>query len=238
MKSSCGSSSNDPVTTSRQPSPFYRLLWLVAIAVALGGAYWFYTLKTSRPPDPPGVQSIVPPEKVESFKLTDQHGKPFTQADLLGKWTIMLFGYTHCPDFCPTTLAGLNNAYHRLEREAPRLAATTRVVFVSVDPYRDTQPVLGAFVAHFNQTFIGLSGSIKQLHRLTDPLGASFDYSDPVSRAIFPDTARPAQKDYVVDHSSGIYIFDDKARAAAWILPPHSAARIVSVYQLIRREND
>lgn len=238
MNSSRSPLSDDPAATPRHLSLFYRLLWLVAIAVAVGGAYWTYTLKSARPPDPTGVQSIIPPEKTADFKLMDQHGKPFSQDHLLGKWTIMFFGYTHCPDFCPTTLAGLDKAYHQLEKEAPRLATSTQVVFVSVDPFRDTPQVLGDFVAYFNKAFIGVTGTARQLHRLTDPLGASYAYSDPARHAIFPDTARPAEKDYVVDHSSGIYIFDDKARAMAWVLPPHTAARIVSVYRLIRRENE
>ena len=238
MKASRSSSPDNPVTAPPHPPRFYHLIWLVLVVVVLAGVYWYYSLKTARPPDPPGVQSIVPPEKVASFDLMDQHGKPFTEARLLGKWTIMFFGYTHCPDFCPTTLAGLNSAYRRLEQEAPRLAATTQVVFVSVDPFRDTPQLLGDFVSHFNKDFIGVTGSATQLHRLSDPLGASYDYSDPVSHAIFPDSVRPPQKDYVVDHSSGIYIFDDKARAAAWVLPPHTADRIISVYRFIRRENE
>lgn len=112
------------------------------------------------------------------------------------------------------------------------------MVFVSVDPFRDTPPQLQDFVTHFNKDFIGATGLPAQLHRLTDPLGASYDYSDPGSHAIFPDTKRPPLKEYVVDHSSGLYIFDDKARAVAWVLPPHTAQRIVSIYQHIRRTND
>ena len=93
----------------------------------------------------------------------------------------MFFGYTHCPDFCPTTMAGLSGAYHRLERQAPRQAANTQVVFVSVDPFRDTPELLGEFVSHFNKGFVGVTGTPMQLHRLTDPLGASYDYSDAIS---------------------------------------------------------
>jgi protein SCO1 len=226
-----------PVTAQRRLLNLYHLIWLglgVAVLAVIAGGYWFYWHKAARPPDPPGVQSVVPPEKLPTFNLADEHGKPFTQAQMLGKWTIMFFGYTHCPDFCPTTLAGLNSAYQRLERQAPRLAASTQVVFVSVDPFRDTPPVLGDFVSHFNKDFIGATGPPAQLHRLTEPLGASYDYSDPSSRALLPDTARPAQPDYVVDHSSGLYIFDGKARLAAWVLPPHTAERIVSVYKYIR----
>ena len=225
-------------SNQRHPGLIYHLIGVVLGVAMIGGGVGLYEYRTARPPDPPGVQSVFPPEKVPSFALEDQNGKPFTLDRLRGKWTIMFFGYTHCPDFCPTTLTGLNGAFHRLEREAPRLAATTQVVFVSVDPFRDTPRVLSEFVAHFNKHFIGVTGPATQLHRLADPLGASYDYSDPVSHAIFPDSVRPGIKEYVVDHSSGLYIFDDKARAAAWVLPPHSPTRIVSVYTHIRRLNE
>ena len=238
MKASRSSSPQNPVTAQRDFLRFSQLIGLLIAAAVIAGAYWFYLHKVARPPDPPGVQSIVPPEPVADFNLTDQQGKAFTQARLHGKWTIMFFGYTHCPDFCPTTLAGLNSAYHRLEQQAPKLAASTQVVFVSVDPFRDTPPLLKDFVTHFNKDFIGATGSPPQLHRLTDPLGASYDYSDPSNHAIFPDSTRPELEEYVVDHSSGLYIFDDKARAAAWVLPPHTAKRIVSVYEHIRRTYD
>ena len=227
-------------TAHRRRLHLNRFAWLGlgVIVAALAAAYWFYRNESVRPPDPPGVQSVIPPEKLPTFSLVDQHGQAFTRTQLLGKWTIMFFGYTHCPDFCPTTLAGLNSAYHRLEQQAPKLAASTQVVFVSVDPFRDTQPILRDFVSHFNKDFLGATGPAAQLHRLTDPLGASYDYTDADSHALFPDDKRPTQKDYVVDHSSSLYIVDDKARLVTWVLPPHTAQRIVSVYEHIRSQYD
>lgn len=223
------------VTAQHRLLHLYHLIWLGLGVAAIAGAYWLYLRETARPSDPPGVQTFVPPETVPTFGLVDQEGKPFTQAQLPGKWTIMFFGYTHCPDFCPTTLAELDRAYQRLERQAPELAASTQVVFVSVDPFRDTPPLLGDFIAHFNRDFVGATGPPAQLHRLTEALGASYDYADPGSHVLLRDTVRPAQQDYVVDHSSGLYIFDAQARVAAWVLPPHTAERIVSVYEHIRR---
>ena len=238
MKNSRSSPSDIPIIAQRRLLRLYHLIWMglgLSVVAVIASAYWFYLNKATRAPDPPGVQSVVPPEKAPSFNLTDQHGIPFSQDQLLGKWTIMFFGYTHCPDFCPTTMAGLNGAYHHLEREAPQLAANTQVVFVSVDPFRDTPALLGDFVSHFNKDFIGVTGPPAQLQRLSNPLGASYDYSDPDSHALLPDTRKPVRQDYVVDHSSGLYIFDNEAQLVAWVLPPHTAARIVSVYTHIRR---
>jgi protein SCO1/2 len=215
----------------------YHLIWTglgVMVLAVLAAGYWFYQQGMTAPPDPPGVQTLVPPEAAPAFTLVDHHGKAFSRAQLLGKWTIMFFGYTHCPDFCPTTLAALNNTYHRLEREKPKLASTTQVVFVSLDPFRDTPPVLADYIAHFNAHFIGVTGTPAQLHRLTQPLGASYDYTDPISGGPLGDTTQRPRHDYAVDHGAGFYVFDDRARITAWVLPPHTADRIVSVYEHIR----
>ena len=237
MKNMLDSSADDAHANRRRPLRSYHLAWAVlALAVILDIAlgYWLYQKKPSNQPDPPGVQTLAQPEAAPAFILMDQNLKAFTQTQLLGKWTIMLFGYTHCPDFCPTTLAALNNAYRRLERSDAGLAASTQVVFVSVDPFRDSAPVLADFVRHFNPLFIGATGPPAQLQRLTQPLGASYDYADPVSGGPLGSTLQQPLQKYSVNHSSGFYIFDAKARMVAWVLPPHTADRIVSVYKFIR----
>jgi protein SCO1/2 len=225
--------------TQRRLLDLYRVIWMglaLTVFAVIGAGYWIYHQKVTRPSDPPGVQTLVPPEVAPDFNLTDQLGRPFSQTRLLGRWTIMFFGYSHCPDFCPTSLAALNRAYRRLERDLPKIAATTQVVFVSVDPFRDSPPILAEYVGHFNARFIGVTGPPAQLQRLTQPLGASYDYADPRTGVPFVDPMRRPQGDYTVDHGSGFYIFDDRARIVAWILPPHTADRIVSVYTHIRSQ--
>lgn len=226
------------ISTRRRLLNLHRFIWAglaLAVFAVIAAGYWIYHRGLTRPSDPPGLQTLVPPEAAPAFTLMDQRGKLFTQTQLQGKWTIMFFGYTHCPDFCPTTLAALNDAHRRLEREQPQLAASTQVVFVSVDPFRDSPPLLAEFVGHFNARFIGATGPPAQLHRLTKALGASYDYADPVTGNPLGDAMRQPRQDYTVDHGSGFYIFDDRARIVAWVLPPHTADRIVSVYEHIRR---
>ena len=237
MRNSFGSPQTRSVS-NRHSLRNYYIVWAglgvaVLLVVALG--YWNYNRTPALPPDPPGVQTLVHPEAAPAFTLVNQDDKPFTQAQLLGKWTILFFGYTHCPDFCPTTLTALNIAYHHLERDDPKLVANTQVVFVSVDPFRDSPPVLADFVKHFNPRFIGTTGPPAQLHRLIQPLGASYDYADPVTGDPLGDTTQQPKQEYTVNHSSGFYVFDDRARVVAWVLPPHTADRIVSVYKFIRR---
>jgi len=224
---------------SRRP---LRLVWLIlglALLLDIGLGWRLYQSQASPPPsDPPGVRTFAPPEPAPYFQLADQNGQPFTQESLKGHWTLMLFGYTNCPDFCPTTLAALNNLYHRLKISAPKLAADTQVVFVSVDPFRDTRPVLGAFVAQFNPRFVAATGAPEQLRRLTTPLGAAYDYADLVSGEPLNDGSRRPLQAYAVDHAAGLYIFDPHANNVAWILPPHTPERLATAYQFIRRNYD
>jgi protein SCO1/2 len=106
-----------------------------------------------------GLHGLVPqplPRK-PSFTLTDTAGRPFRfDAATTGKLTFLYFGYTHCPDACPTTMADLAAALHE---QAPRIRRHIEVVFVTVDPRRDTRGVLRAWLNHFDRSFVGLTGS-------------------------------------------------------------------------------
>jgi protein SCO1 len=106
-----------------------------------------------------GLHGLVPqplPHK-PSFTLTDTAGRPFRFADATGgKLTYLYFGYTHCPDACPTTMADLARALHE---QSPAVRRHVEVVFVTVDPRRDTRRVLRAWLNHFDRSFVGLTGS-------------------------------------------------------------------------------
>lgn len=222
---------------ARRPLRTQHLVWIVlslAIVLDLGLGWWLYEYRLAPPrPEPPGVQTFSP-EPAPDFHLTDQNGNAFSPADLQGHWSVLLFGFTHCPD-CPATLAALDSLLHRLENEAPGMAADTRVVFVSVDPFRDTPPLLNEFVTRFNPHFIAATGTPEQLQQLTAALGASYDYADPVSGERLSDGSRRPLQAYTVDRAAGLYVFDPRARNVAWILPPHTPERLDAAYHFIRK---
>jgi len=172
---------------------------------------------------------------VPAFNLVDHHGKAFTQAQLQGKWTVLFFGYTHCPDLCPTTLMTLNRAYRRLQRDDPELAGRLQVLFVSVDPFRDTPAILADYVSYFNPQFIGASGPPEELNRFATLLGMNYEYADAATGNPIGDTKHQPPQNYAVDHSANFYIFDDRARLATWVSPPHTADRIVSVLERLMK---
>jgi protein SCO1/2 len=120
--------------------------WLAAFALAACSA---------GPGDPPLQGSRIG----GPFALVDQDGRAATDRDFAGQYRIMYFGFTHCPDVCPTDLAAIGRALKAFEAKDPARAARVIPVFVSVDPERDTPPVIKAFVANFHPRMVGLTGT-------------------------------------------------------------------------------
>lgn len=137
------------------------------------------------------------------FQLVDQNGKPFTDADLKGKWHLVFFGYTHCPDTCPTTLNDISLALSKLGAQAKSVG----VVFVSVDPERDTPAVLKSYLQSFDAPVIGLSGTPPEVAQ------AAKDY-----RVYYAKHPR-ADGGYDMDHSAVIYVMDPQGRFTATFTP-------------------
>lgn len=125
--------------------------------------------------------------------LTDHLGKKRTMSDFAGKVVVLFFGYTHCPDVCPTTMLELKNTMKLLGEKSNEV----QVLFVTVDPARDTQAVLAQFVPSFDTRFIGLWGSLQET---AETLGNFKIY--------FSKIAGKAANDYTIDHSAGMYVFD------------------------------
>ncbi len=127
-----------------------------------------------------------------SFALTDMSGRPVTQADLLGKPTAVFFGFTRCPDACPTTLVALTEALRGLGAKADRL----NVVFVTLDPQRDTPDVLRAYLSSFDPRIRGFTGTLAQVAAMADA------YHILYRRVPLSDG------DYTMDHSAAVLTFD------------------------------
>jgi protein SCO1 len=129
------------------------------------------------------------------FKLTDHHGTPRTLADFRGKVVLLFFGYVHCPDVCPTTLADMAQAMQLLGDDAKRV----QVLFVTVDPERDTRELLANFIPAFNPDFLGLSGDAQATAEVTRAFAVSYQ-------------KQPSKSGYNVDHSAGTYLLDGRGK--------------------------
>ncbi len=168
---------------------------------------------------------------VPRFVFTDHRGAPFTPERMQGKWSVVMFGYTHCPDFCPATLMTINAALGELAREHAELAGRVSVIFISVDPFRDSTDDIAKYVTHFNSGFVGVTGSVDELHRFTKLLDADYSYDDPDTGKSAPTTAHAPAGEYVVSHGSNLYLFDEQTRYVRSLSPPFTTRRIASALE-------
>ena len=144
-----------------------------------------------------GQERVLP-----EFTLTAHDGTPFDHASLKDQWTLVFFGYTHCPDVCPITLGALNTMLEHVESDVAK--EKLKVVFVSVDPERDSLERLAQYVPFFNPEFVGATGDPRELEKFATSLGAVY-------------ILRPPEADgsYMVDHSSRLLLIGPDARFTA-----------------------
>ncbi|MGB6306667.1 MAG: SCO family protein [Steroidobacteraceae bacterium] len=161
---------------------------------------------------------ITPSRALPDFSLIDQKGRRFGASDLRGRWSLLFFGYTNCPDFCPTTLTTLAAMEKRLR--AAKAAVLPQVIFVSVDAKRDTPAQLAKYVPYFDPEFIGLTAADQpSIEAVAKKLG--------VAVIIQP----AADGNYTVDHSGAIFVIDPQGRICAILSGPFSDAALQSDFQ-------
>jgi len=157
---------------------------------------------------------VLPPRLVSKLTLIDSDERPFTAHNLVDRWTFIVFGFTSCPDVCPSTLAVLTEFREVLTREFAD-AKDVNIILVTVDPERDTPAILKQYVQHFDTHFLGLSGTDANIRNLANQLGASYEI-----------TNRDADAGYTVSHSASLYLIDPQARHYATYVAPLEAALI------------
>ena len=161
--------------------------------------------------------------------LKDQHGKPGALANFQGKAVLVFFGYTSCPDVCPTTLARLVEVMKALGGDASRV----QVLLVTVDPERDTPDKLAAYVAAFNPSFIGLSGDLPATEAVAKEFKVFFARSKAGASASHEHHHEPVTDSYTVDHSSGIYVFDPSGKVRLYVKDDAPVEAITSDLKLL-----
>ncbi|MBV6395806.1 MAG: hypothetical protein HFACDABA_01388 [Anaerolineales bacterium] len=161
---------------------------------------------------------IAPPLPASEILLTDQNGNPFRLSDYRGRVVLLFFGYTYCPDVCPATMAELRAARAMLK---PEQAARVQVVFITVDPARDTPASIQEYVARFDPTFLGLSGTEQELSKVWQAYG------------VFRELGAPtASGNYEVSHTARVYAVDvngDLSLSFAFGTPPTDIANDLKI---------
>jgi protein SCO1/2 len=191
------------------------------IAAAAAGA-WLYTRPAPQEHEhfievADGVYRLATPDEIAPFRLQRHDDTPFDNASLRGKWSFLFFGFTNCPDVCPTTLAALNEVQRSLSQR-PGGAGNVQFVFVSVDPERD-KPRLKEYATHFNPAFWGVTGEASELAKLSDSVGVKY-HKEPGAT---PDN-------YFMDHSSAMLLISPDGRLHAVFAAPHVPETMLKGY--------
>lgn len=189
---------------------------VVSIALSLSFAFLLGALlhfvffpPQSQQPSTKKANSIIQLNApVAPFILQASTGKNLTERNLIGKWDLVFFGYTHCPDICPVTLQKMQQMTAQLAHDNPKLLANTQVIFISVDPKRDTPSHLRDYMNFFNADFIGASGSEETLSTVARSLFAVYET---------PDTTK---EHYLVNHSGNIHIISPQGHLVAILKEP------------------
>ena len=195
-------------------SPRFAVLALVfaAVLIVAAGALLIVAMREN----PKGAAGTMLASAIGGpFQLVDQNGKRVSDADLKGKWQLLFFGYTHCPDACPTALNEIALALDKLGDKRDKV----EVVFITVDPERDTPQVLKSYVQSFDASIVALTGSPDQVAQ------AAKAY-----RVFYAKHPRP-DGGYEMDHSAVIYVMDPRGRFTATFTPESTADAIAERLQ-------
>lgn len=188
-------------------------LWVAAVVCAL--ALLSGCADKSAPAELFVATDLTGADFGRDFRLVDHHGKTRTLADFKGKAVLLFFGYTHCPDVCLTMLSGLAMVQQRLGADAARV----QVLFVTLDPARDTPEKLANFVTYFHKDFLALSGDESAIARTAKEFKVIYAKHDTGSAA-----------GYLLDHSAGVYGFDSNGRLR--VLISHDAELVSIVHDV------
>lgn len=197
------------------PKNFFIAI-LLGIALAAG---IFVAARVSTPDEPDSAFMLPSPSQLPAFSLLDQFGSKIDASVFRGQWDLVFFGFTNCPDICPTTLQILASARRELS-ESGR-TELPRIVLVSVDPEQDTPEALAQYVAYFGSDNLGITGDLAQIEALTKSLGIYF------AKVPVDDGT------YTVDHSAAVLLLDRNGDFTGLFSGPHTVESFVNDLPLI-----
>lgn len=210
-------------STPSPRSPLARtvLILLVALAATLAGAFaarsWLE--RRAEPPVTRAAAVYREPRPLPPFELVAHDGTRFDPARMQGHWSLVFFGFTNCPDVCPSTLAQLASVKRRLADLPP--AEAPAVVMISVDPKRDTPQRLAQYVPYFDPSFTGATGTRETLDALTRAMGVAVHVGPEVDGT------------YTVDHTAALFLVNPEAQLVAVFPTPHEVETLAADYRAI-----
>jgi protein SCO1/2 len=187
-------------------------------------AAYFLTKPSPPPAELAGVLRPDFKQQLQPFKLTDHNNSAFTEKNFLGKWSFVFFGFTNCPHVCPTALNILNSIHGLLVEEAGKIPDDMQVVFISVDPDRDTIKRLAEYIPNFNKDFIGTRANLKEIDKIAKQFGSGYVKDKETTSG-----------EYDIAHTSAFFLVDPYGRVVATFSQPQIPSTITSQYKKIRK---
>lgn len=220
-----------------------RVKWLLFLVVYLLLAltlFWLYGQWSARSQQQElrdnGISRYPEAREIRPFQLVDEQGAEFGREDLLGRWNLVFFGFTHCPDICPLSLRELDEFYRQALAE---YGQAPQVIMVTVDPLRDDPARLGAYLESFHPDLRGLTGSQRDLSSLAEDLYVVSNGADAhsPSHSTTAGSGRgglsDAQAEAVISHSGHISVIDPQGRLVAVLRLPHRDSQIGMAYETL-----
>jgi len=199
-----------------------RNIFIAVIAVvAIATGTWLSYQLMSPPPAPQTATMLPAPAELPEFSLVDHTGRSVRPEVFADHWSLVFFGFTHCPDICPLTMRVLADA--KIQLAALNQDPLPRIVLVSVDPERDTPEIMSQYIGYFGDGNLGITGDLDELRKLTNGLGIYFEKS-----SVDGD-------DYSVDHSAVVLVMNPAGRFHALFGAPHEAGNFVHDLPIIMK---
>ena len=195
------------------------MIFSALIAMAAGIWLGQSSNQQSQTLKPAIIQGAIFPQAkyIQHFELIDQNQNTVSKRDFLNHWSLVFVGYTNCPDICPTTLSVMNQVIEYMNEQ---LIQAPEIIFLSVDPERDTPLHLKRYVEYFNKDFVGLTGSLEQVKQLSQNMNAVFRKAPGLNGKISRD-------DYLIDHSSALMLINPQGNLQSILTAPHTPGSII-----------
>jgi len=212
--------------------PSFKFSLIVASVLVMtclvGGSLFLFSLGDDSLPRliPDQTMTVfVDPKPLREFVLTDHNSNSFDLARLKENWSFLFFGFTHCPDICPSTLASLTKLREQLTKGING-SKNVQFVFISVDPKRDTAAILKQYTGYFDPSIVGVTGSELELLNLTEQLGALFEVE-----------STPDKESYQVYHTSALFLINPQGQYVASLMPPFDISTISRRFNVLKKIN-